>query len=102
MSEGASIRMLAVRAPRGARVLVRCTGPECPVKRVKKIAGRSRVRFGVFEEWLDAGVVLEVFVGRGDRIGKYTRFEIRSSRVPKRTDACLQPGTVRRAACPRD
>jgi hypothetical protein len=102
MSGGASIRMLAVRAPRGARALVRCTGSECPVKRVEKVAGRSRVRFRPFEEWLDAGVVLEVFVRRGDRIGKYTRFKIRSNRVPKRADGCLRPGTLRRAACPRD
>jgi PKD domain len=102
MSGGATIRMLAVRAPRGARALVRCTGSECPVKRVEKVAGRSRVRFRAFEQWLDAGVVLEVFVRRADRIGKYTRFEIRSYRVPKRADACLRPGTLRRAACPRD
>jgi PKD repeat protein len=101
MSGGARIRMLAVRAPRGARALVRCTGSDCPVKRVEKIAGGSRVRFRAFEEWLDAGVVLEVFVRRGDRIGKYTRFEIRSYGVPKRADGCLRPGTLRRTACPR-
>jgi hypothetical protein len=71
------------------------------VKRVEKLAGRSRLRFRAFEGWLDTGVVLEVFVRRADRIGKYTRFQIRSSRVPKRTDACLRPGTLRRAACPR-
>jgi hypothetical protein len=45
-------------------------------------------------------VVLEVFVRRGDRIGKYTRFEIRQNRFPKRADACLQPGTIQRVACP--
>jgi PKD domain-containing protein len=101
VSGGATIRMLAVRAPRGARALVRCSGSGCPAKRVEKLAGRSRLRFRAFEEWLDAGVVLEVFVRRGDRIGKYTRFRIRSGRVPKRTDACLRPGSLRRAPCPR-
>jgi hypothetical protein len=106
MSGGATVRILSVRAPARARVLVRCSGRGCPVKRVEKIAGRAPLRFGALEQWLDAGVVLEVFVRRGDRIGKYTRFEIRASRVPKRTDGCLRPGTLRpgtlrRAACPR-
>jgi hypothetical protein len=100
MSRGAKVRILSVRAPTRARVLVRCSGRGCPVKRVEKVAGRARLRFGALERWLDAGVVLEIFVRRGDRIGKYTRFEIRAGRLPKRTDGCLRPGTLRRAVCP--
>jgi PKD domain len=98
--EGAMIRMLLVRAPAGALVLVRCRGASCPVKRVKRVAGKALLRFGALERRLDPGVVLEVFVRRGDRIGKYTRFEIRQNRFPKRADACLQPGTIHRVACP--
>jgi PKD domain-containing protein len=101
MSRGATVRILSVRAPTRSRVLVRCSGSGCAVKRVEKTARRARLRFGALERWLDAGVVLEIFVRRGDRIGKYTRFEIRANRLPKRTDGCLRPGTLRRAACPR-
>jgi PKD domain len=98
--EGAMIRMLLVRAPSGALVLVRCRGASCPVERVKRVAGKALLRFRALERQLDPGVVLEVFVRRGDRIGKYTRFEIRQNRFPKRADACLQPGTIQRVACP--
>jgi hypothetical protein len=94
------VRMLQVRAPRGALVVVRCRGASCPVKRVKKVAGKARLRFGAFEHQLRPGVVLEVFVRRGERIGKYTHFKIRRNRFPKRTDACLRPGTSQRIACP--
>jgi hypothetical protein len=92
--------MLAVRAPTGAPVLVRCSGEGCPVKRVKKKARKARLRVKAFERRLPAGVVLEVFVRSSDRIGKYTRFKIRRNRIPQRTDACLRPGTTRRTACP--
>ena len=98
---GAIVRMLSVRAPAGALALVRCSGPGCPVKRVKKVTGKAPLRFGVLERRLLAGVVLEVFVRSGDRIGKFTRFKIRRNRIPKRTDACLRPGTMRRTACPK-
>jgi len=100
VSEGVMVRMLAVRAPTGAPVLVRCSGKGCPVKRVKKKAGKVRLRVKAFEGELPAGVVLEVFVRSSDRIGKYTRFKIRRNRIPQRTDGCLRPGTVRRTACP--
>jgi hypothetical protein len=94
------VRMLQVRSPAGALVLVRCRGASCPVKRVKKVAGKARLRFAAFEQELLPGVVLEVFVRRGERIGKYTRFAIRRNGFPKRTDACLRPGTTQRIACP--
>jgi hypothetical protein len=94
------VRMLQVRAPAGALVLVRCRGTSCPVKRVKKVARKRRLRFAAFEQELLPGVVLEVFVRRGDRIGKYTRFAMRRNRFPKRTDSCLRPGTSQRIACP--
>jgi hypothetical protein len=101
VSGGAVVRMLAVRAPAGALVLVRCHGAGCPVNRVKKVAGKVRLRFGVLERRLPSGVVLEVLVRGGDRIGKYTSFRIRRNRFPQRTDACLRPGTTRRVACPK-
>jgi hypothetical protein len=94
------VRMLQVRAPAGALVLVRCRGTSCPVKRVKKVARKARLRFAAFEQELRPGVVLEVFVRRGEWIGKYTRFAIRRNGFPKRTDACLRPGTSQRIACP--
>jgi PKD repeat protein len=96
---GATIGQLAVRAPKGARILVRC-GQRCPVKRVEKTSPGGRVRFGAMERTLQAGTVLQVFVRQGGRIGKYTSFSIRRNRPPKRSDGCLWPGKRKMAACP--
>jgi hypothetical protein len=97
---GTQIRLLAVRAPKGAQALVRCLGRGCPVKRTKKVVGRNPVRFDAFKQLMPAGVVLEVLVHRGDSIGKFTRFKFRRNRRPQRADGCLWPGTNRMAPCP--
>jgi PKD domain len=98
---GTQIRLLSVRAPKGAQVLVRCRGRGCPVKRAKRIAGRDPVRFDALRRLMPAGVVLEVLVRRRDGIGKFTRFRLRQNRRPLRADGCLWPGTDRMAPCPQ-
>jgi hypothetical protein len=98
---GTQISMLAVRAPKGAQALVRCLGRGCPVKRARKLVGRKPVRFGAFKRLMHPGVVLEVLVGRRDRIGKFTRFKLRHNRRPQRVDGCLWPGSIRMAPCPQ-
>jgi hypothetical protein len=97
---GTNIRLLSVRAPRGARVLVRCRGKRCPVRRVEKVVRGARVRLRAVERVMPPGVVLDVLVRRGDSIGKFTRFRFRRSHRPRRTDGCLWPGTTRMAPCP--
>jgi hypothetical protein len=97
---GTRIRLLEVRAPKGAKARVRCRGRGCPVTHAEKLIGRRPVRFAAFERLMPAQVVLEVLVHRGDSIGKYTRFKLRRDRRPKRTDGCLWPGTTRMAPCP--
>ena len=98
--DGARIRTLSVRAPSGARVMVRCRGGGCPAKRLQKPVARGPVRFRSLERFLPAGSVLEVLVRRGDQIGKYTNFRIRRGRVPRRTDGCLPPNSMRGVKCP--
>jgi PKD domain len=97
---GTEIHLLAVRAPKGARAIVRCLGRGCPVKRAGKVVGREPARFGALKGLMPAGVVLEVLVRRGDSIGKFTRFKLRQNRRPRRADGCLWPGTTRMAPCP--
>lgn len=97
---GTRIELLAVRAPRGARVVVRCRGAGCPVKRAEKLVRRDAVRFAALKRLMPAGVVLQVLVRRGASIGKYTRFKLRRNRRPQRSDGCLWPGTARTAPCP--
>ena len=97
---GTRVRLLSVRAPKGARALVRCRGQGCPVKRAETVVRGAPVRLRAMERVMRPGVVLDVLVRRGDSIGKFTRFRFRRSHRPRRTDGCLWPGTTRMAPCP--
>ena len=97
---GTKIDLLAVRAPHGSRVQVRCRGKGCGLKPLSKVVGRGRLRVKAAERLMPAGVALEVLVRRGDRIGKFTRLKLRHNKRPKRTDGCLWPGTNQLAPCP--
>ena len=95
---GARIELLAVRAPRGSRVTVRCLGRGCPARRASAAAG-SGLRFRRFQRHLRAGIVLEVRVTRRGMVGKYVRFTIRKGRSPLRRDMCLRSTAVRPVRC---
>lgn len=103
-SRGARIRVLSVaRAPTCAVVKVSCRGRSCPARSVTRFMGRrGRLRFKRFQRRLPAGSVLAVRVSKGDSVGKYTRFRIRSGKAPRRRDRCLLPGETRGSACPRE
>jgi PKD repeat protein len=100
ISGGTSIRRLGVRAPRGARVNVRCRGRGCPYRGRSVTAGARPVRFRRLERVLRPGAVLEIFVTEPGKVGKYTRFRIRAGRRPARKDACVRPGASRPTRCP--
>jgi PKD repeat protein len=100
-SGGVRVQILSVRAPRKARILVRCRGRGCPV-RTQRARGRSRggVRFRRLERSFRAGSRIEVLVTQSGRIGKYTRFQIRRRRPPARLDLCLGPRGSKPRSCP--
>jgi PKD repeat protein len=100
LRRGALIRVLSVRAPRGAQVRVVCRGKGCPARALATTTATRLARFARFERRLRAGVRLELFVRRAGRIGKYTRFLIRGGAPPKRVDRCLFPGSRRPERCP--
>jgi hypothetical protein len=98
---GARMSLVTVRLPAGARVLVSCRGRGCPARvaaRVSRVAGL--VRFRQLERFLRAGTVLEFRVMAPGRVGKYTRFLVRSLKPPARTNRCLMPGSLRAVRCP--
>ncbi len=101
---GVRIRVLTVsRAPTCAVVRVSCRGRSCPVKSVSRFMGRrGQLRFKRFQRRLRPGAVLTVRVSKGDTIGKYTQFRIRSAKAPRRRDRCLKPGETKGSACPRE
>jgi PKD repeat protein len=103
---GARIEILGVRAPAGSRVLVTCRGKKCPVKKAKRSVALKKpkpVRLPRFQRFFPAGSVIEVFVRRNGRLGKYTRFKIQAQRKRwRRMDGCVPPNTTRAVTCPAD
>ena len=94
------VTLLTVRAPRGALARVSCKGRGCP-KAVRRKRSRGKLlRFRAFERSIPAGARLEIFVVRSKRIGKYTRFKLRSANYPLRSDACVMPGKSKPRPCP--
>ena len=99
----ARLSLLSVKAPKGARVKVICHGGGCPKKKsvvLRVASGKSSVRVRSLERRLRRGAVIEVFVTAPGRVGKYTRFTIRSNAAPARRDLCLQPGKAKPVSCP--
>jgi Bacterial Ig-like domain len=109
-STGVRIRLLSVRAPRGAIVRVSVTpacsrtrpsSRRCSVLRAGGTVGRRAViGFRALARAYRSGTVIVVRVWRADRIGKYTRFTIVRGKAPRRVDQCLVPGATRGSRCP--
>jgi len=107
---GARIRLLSVRAPRGALVRVsvspacsrkRRSSRRCRVLRAAATMGKSdAIDFSRLAHVYRSGTVIVVRVWRADRIGKYTRFTIVRGKAPRRVDQCLVPGATRGSRCP--
>jgi hypothetical protein len=110
---GMKLRLLSVRAPVGASVRVRCSGPGCPFRlRTRTVASHARSsasiapptglvrirRFG--RRLLRVGAAVRVYVTRGNAIGKYTLLRVRSGRLPARIDRCVLPGSRTPVFCP--
>jgi chitodextrinase len=100
LPHGALVRILSVRASRGARIEARCSGRGCPTSKLARTSATRLVRLRPFERRLRAGVRLELFVRKPGRIGKYTRFVIRAGKPPARVDRCLLPGRAPPVSCP--
>jgi hypothetical protein len=99
-STGAKVTVLSVRAPRTAKITLRCQGKSCPASRWSRAERKSRLtRMSRFERGLRAGVRITISVTRRGYVGKRTTFVIRRGKAPLRADRCLSAkGRVTR--CP--
>jgi hypothetical protein len=95
MNHGSRIVVWSVKAPRGAKIDVRCNGPRCPLRH--RSFGPGRIR--PLERYLRAGVAITIRVTQPGFIGTYTHVVIRSRKRPRRRDACLIPGDIRPRPC---
>jgi hypothetical protein len=88
-TNGARVTVLSIRAPRAAKISVRCTG-SCPRKRWSSVTRKHRLtRARAFERVLSSGTTLTVSITRRGYIGKRTVFTIRRGKAPLRRDTCL-------------
>lgn len=94
---GAHISLLTVRAPRGARISVVCSGPGCPRRAPASATKLTRLR--AYEGNLRAGARLVIRVTRPGFVGKHTLIRIRRGKQPLRIDRCLYPGTRGPSQC---
>jgi hypothetical protein len=94
---GARVTMLTVRAPRGARIAVRCTGPGCPRKRYARMT--RLVHLKPYQRLLRGNLKLEISVTRRGFVGKRTIITLRRGKAPARRDLCLYPGVSRARSC---
>jgi hypothetical protein len=99
-STGARITLLTVRARRGTRITMTCSGVTCPPGAERWAAPEGLTRLRRFERFLPAGVRITVTVTKKGWIGKDTLIVIRRDRPPLRRDRCLYPNSAVPAPCP--
>ena len=92
LRHGVSVRLLTVQAPSGSKIAIGCHGPDasCPYATTNRLSTGAVIRVRPFERRLSGGTVLRIYITKKGFVGKYTRFEIRSRRAPKRTDECAR------------
>jgi hypothetical protein len=100
-ANGANVTSLTVKAPKGVKITVTCSGGGCPAK---KIARNSSVtHLSTFERVLRSGTRLTIKVSKsGGYITKVTVLEIRRGAAPLRRDGCLWPAKKKIQRCPGD
>jgi hypothetical protein len=98
-STGAHIDLLTVKAPKGAKVNVRCKGRGCPYKSKSTKSKGKRIDVRKARRNYRAGAVIEIRVTKTNTIGKFVRITIRDGKSPKRVDRCLTPGKSKPVAC---
>jgi PKD repeat protein len=96
------ISLLSVKAPRGARVVIRCHGRGCPrvVATARIRSARQPMRVRSLEGRYRPGARLQVLVTMRGRIGKYVSFQMRRNAAPLRRDLCVGPRGTKPTKCP--
>ncbi|MDA0182956.1 hypothetical protein OJ997_21775 [Solirubrobacter phytolaccae] len=98
-TSGADISVLTVKAPKGTKIQVSCSGKGCPTKSLARAT--KVVHLTKFEAVLRAGIKLRVTVSKPGYISKVTTFQIRKGKAPLRSDQCQTPGENKLTRCPK-
>jgi hypothetical protein len=111
---GTRLRLFAIEAPPGARVVVMCHGRSCPFRLSARSAaapadaGNGKVHTSASlrirqleKRILKKGVTITIYVTKPGTIGKYVQFRFQKRRPPARTDRCLMPSAPNKPVqCP--
>jgi hypothetical protein len=99
---GMVVSRLAVTAPAGAWIDVRCRGARrgCRFRHLVRRSDGERWRVRRAQGWLREGAVVTVRVRRPGTLGRHVRFTVRAGAVPKRVDRCLPPQPAPPGRCP--
>ena len=96
---GANVTRLSVKAPKGVRITLTCTGRDCPLREVAQATAVFHIQ--QFERELRAGTKLTITVTRRGYISKVTTITIRKGKGPARVDRCQNPGQAKLIRCPK-
>ena len=100
-TNGAQISRLTVRAPKGAKLTVRCSGNGCPARRVTRKPKVKTIHVPQYETYLRSGVKLTLTISKTGYISKVTTIRIRKAKAPLRSDLCRVPGAKKLSRCPK-
>jgi hypothetical protein len=98
-------RLTITKLPAGADVLVTCQRGRgsCPFRRHTLHPRRVRHTLALTTLFaaapLHTKALVAVTITKPQRLGLFTRFELRNGRLPRRREHCLDPRTGRRAPC---
>ena len=96
---GAKVTRLSVKAPKGVRITLTCTGRDCPLREVAQATALFHIQ--QFERELRAGTKLTITVTKRGYLSKVTTITIRRGKSPGRTDRCQVPGQAKLIRCPK-
>ena len=96
-TNGANIQVLSVKAPKGAKITVKCSGKGCPRKSVATATKVTRI--SQFQRVLPAGIKLRITIAKPGYISKVTTISIRKGKAPLRSDQCQVPGEKKLLRC---
>ena len=98
-TNGANIQVLSVKAPKGAKITVKCSGKGCPRKSVATATATKVTRISQFQRVLPAGIKLRITIAKPGYISKVTTISIRKGKAPLRSDQCQVPGEKKLLRC---
>ena len=97
-------KLVVHNAPRGARVVFRCTGRSCPIRRavrrtVRSVLSRVTLHGRFRRARLRPGTRLRVTITAAETIGRTYSYVVRRGEAPASTIVCRAPGERRGRRC---